>query len=494
MIGNPLSDDSHVSLMRMQGMLPAFIVAIAVFLSCLFGIYTRPVGFLASVWPANAVMLGLLIRMPASATPWGWIGGGMAFMTADLLTGSPLTKALILNGANLAGIAAAYFVYMRSPAPLTGLRHPESMLYLLLAAATGGATAGVVGGMANPVLFNGGIVSGWTFWFATEFVNYIAILPVILSAPGWLPLQQRIRDPKSLRAADIPPAAALLVSFLAAAMIGGPGAIAFPVPALLWCGLVYPVFPTAVLTLLFGVWTLAVISAGYVPTQTHDEMALISLRLGISLIAVAPIMLACVMQSRNDLLARLRDLAMHDPLTGIFNRKAFCEDAEKRLAEARQPCAILMFDLDHFKAVNDTYGHAGGDKVLVAFAQRARACLRAQDLLGRLGGEEFAAMVFDRSEAQCAALADRIRLAIREPLILDDGRALAVTTSIGIAIADPASGPICVDAMLSTADAMLYRAKNNGRDRSEASVAPPAAPSRNMIPSPGVTEATFSRT
>ncbi len=493
MTGNPLFNSSPISQPRMWAMLPPLIVAIAVFLSCLFGIYTRPVGFLATVWPANAVMLGLLIRMPASASPLGWIVGGIAFMAADLLTGSPLIKALILNGANLAGIAAAYWVYMRSPAAVTGLRQPASMFYLLLAAAAGGAAAGVVGGIANPVLFNGGVIPGWTFWFATEFVNYVAILPVILSAPGRLVLRQRIQDSKSLRAADILPAAALILSFLAAALIGGPGALAFPVPALLWCGLVYPVFPTAVLTLLFGIWTLVVISEGYVPTQTYNEMALVSLRLGISLIAVAPIMLACVMQSRNDLLAKLHHLAMNDPLTGMSNRKAFREDAEKRLADTRQPCAILMFDLDHFKAVNDTFGHAAGDKVLIAFAERARACLRAQDLLGRLGGEEFAAVVFGCSEVQVVALADRIRLATREPVFLDDGKALVVTTSIGIAIVDPIGGPVCVDDMLSRADAMLYRAKNTGRDRLEVSVMSSAAARENMITPIEITEVTSSR-
>lgn len=467
---NPLFIDLQVARPLLGPILPPLIVATAVFFACLFGIYTRPVGFLATFWPANAVMLGLLCRIPAAANPSGWLAGGIAFVAADLLTGSDLIKALVLNGANLAGITAAYLVYTWPPAARTGLREPASMLHLLLAAAAGGAAAGVVGGIANPLLFDGDVIGGWTLWFVTEFVNYVAILPIILSAPGWFALWQGVERTTSLKALDMLPAVALVVSFLAAALIGGPGAIAFPVPALLWCGLVYRVFPTAILTLLFVVLTLLVISTGYLPAQVNDEKTLISLRLGISLIAVAPIMLACVMQSRNELLAELHHLATHDPLTGVSNRKAFREYAERNLNTARQRCAILMFDLDHFKSVNDTFGHAVGDKVLVAFTQRVRACLRAQDLLGRLGGEEFAALVFECSDSQVSSLADRIRQEIRQPMTLDDGRTLAITTSLGIAIADPVNGRVFIDDMLSRADAMLYRAKTAGRDRSEVSM------------------------
>lgn len=467
---NPLFIDLQVARPLLGPILPPLIVATAVFFACLFGIYTRPVGFLATFWPANAVMLGLLCRIPAAANPSGWLAGGIAFVAADLLTGSDLIKALVLNGANLAGITAAYLVYTWPPAARTGLREPASMLHLLLAAAAGGAAAGVVGGIANPLLFDGDVIGGWTLWFVTEFVNYVAILPIILSAPGWFALWQGVERTTSLKALDMLPAVALVVSFLAAALIGGPGAIAFPVPALLWCGLVYRVFPTAILTLLFVVLTLLVISTGYLPAQVNDEKTLISLRLGISLIAVAPIMLACVMQSRNELLAELHHLATHDPLTGVSNRKAFREYAERNLNTARQRCAILMFDLDHFKSVNDTFGHAVGDKVLVAFTQRVKACLRAQDLLGRLGGEEFAALVFECSDSQVSSLADRIRQEIRQPMMLDDGRTLAITTSLGIAIADPVNGRVFIDDMLSRADAMLYRAKTAGRDRSEVSM------------------------
>lgn len=486
----PENNDPHRSLGTTQRFLGSslgapLVLLSAVFLACLFGIYTRPIGFLATVWPANAIMLGLLIRLPRSAGALGWLGAAAAYMAADLLTGSTVLKALILNAANVVGVAAAFLIYTRLPSDTARLQQPASMLYLVVASAAAGAAAGVIGGIANPILFDRGAISGWTFWFATEFVNYIAILPVILSAPSLFTFAgQRTRPLALPRPTDLLPAVVLAFSCLAAVVIGGPGAIAFPVPALLWCGLVYPVFPTSVLTLLFGVWTLVVISAGYVPNPAapYDEMALVSVRLGVSLIALAPIMLASVMQSRNDLLVRLHHLAMHDPLTGANNRNAFREGAQRLLTGSARSLAVLMIDLDHFKAVNDKFGHTGGDEVLISFVRRAKSCLRSDDLLGRLGGEEFAVLLPDCLEPEAITIADRIRTAVSGPLVLSDGRSLTVTASIGMVIA--INGNLTsVDHLLADADALLYCAKERGRDRVEMLVKYPSPlPSAKQLP------------
>ena len=444
----------------------ATMVLAAVFAACLFGIYTRPVGFLASVWPANAIMLGLLVRVPAAARPLGWVAGAVAYLAADLLTGSSLLKAVLLNGANLAGIGSAYLLYRRLPVETVRLRQPVSVFYLILAAGIGAAVAGAVGGVVNPILFDGPVLEGWAFWFAAEFVNYVAILPVILSAP---PLAEILATRLTARLRSILPAAALALSCLAATLIGGPGAIAFPVPALLWCGLSYQVFPTTILTLLFGLWSLVVIAGEYAAASAigYEGMALISVRLGASLLTLAPITLSSVMQSRNELLAKLRHLASFDQLTGASNRNAFLDEAQSRIDSGRVPYAVLMIDLDHFKAVNDRYGHAVGDSVLVGFAARIRGCMRPGDLFGRLGGEEFALVVGDCAPAAAVHVAERIREAVAgEPVSVCGGRAVPLTTSIGlVAVTEPGAGSI--DDLLARADAALYRAKAGGRDRWE---------------------------
>jgi len=121
------------------------LLTVSIFLACLFGIYTRPVGFLATLWPANAIMLGLLIRRPQSGSVLGWCGAAMAYMAADLLTGASLPKAVLLNSANLIGVAAAYLVYSRFPPDVVRLKEPASMLCLLVSASAGGVAAGIIG-------------------------------------------------------------------------------------------------------------------------------------------------------------------------------------------------------------------------------------------------------------------------------------------------------------------------------------------------------------
>ncbi|MEE4011087.1 diguanylate cyclase [Roseibium sp. FZY0029] len=447
------------------------LLGLVVFLICLFGILTRPVGFLAAIWPANAVLLGLMIRMPKSAGWQGWLAAAVAYMAADLLAGSTLEKAALLNAANMAGVIAGYQVYKYLPAASSRLQHPASLLHLAMVSAIASSVAGIVGGIANPILFGGSIFPGWIFWSTTELVNYISFLPVVLSAPKLDGIQTdfsvlitRFRHEKW------PPLVLLLVSCIAGALVGGPGAIAFPVPALLWCGLVYPVFPTSILTLCIGVWGLVILSNGLGDSSSLelDVMTLISIRLGISLVALAPIMLSCVTQNRNALVGRLQYLASHDQLTNVLNRSAFREEAARRLALGTSGFALLMVDLDDFKGVNDTHGHATGDTVLVNFVQRVKSTLPSGSLLGRMGGEEFAVLIPDCRQVDAVAEAENIRQSVgTKPLPAGDGKEVQVTASLGV-VAVEHGDPDSLDTLLAEADRLCYLAKKRGRNRVEA--------------------------
>src|ERR1051326_6488570 len=165
---------------------------------------------------------------------------------------------------------------------------------------------------------------------------------------------------------------------------------------------------------------------------------------------------------------RHKTAALVDPLTGVANRRAFLQDGEaqlKRQAADPRPIAVMLLDLDNFKSINDRFGHAVGDRVLEVFAEVASRSMRRMDLFGRLGGEEFAAMLFGAGRAPAPAVAEEIRTGFAAATGEVDGRQVVATVSIGVVISHDAV--LDLSALLAQADHALYRAKDNGRNRVE---------------------------
>ncbi|MFX1676340.1 diguanylate cyclase [Paraburkholderia sp. A2WS-5] len=167
------------------------------------------------------------------------------------------------------------------------------------------------------------------------------------------------------------------------------------------------------------------------------------------------------------LLKQLQTDADFDPLTGLANRRYFEKAAGQAVAHARRhhrPLSVLALDLDYFKRVNDTWGHAIGDRVLAVTSRVFEHALREDDLAARIGGEEFTAILLDTPEERARMVAERIRHALQDtPIELDDGGTLTQTCSIGIACYDEAEDSL--EATLKRADAALYAAKHAGRNR-----------------------------
>jgi diguanylate cyclase (GGDEF)-like protein len=189
--------------------------------------------------------------------------------------------------------------------------------------------------------------------------------------------------------------------------------------------------------------------------------------------------------------------AATDSLTGLLNRRGLYEAADVMFGDKRaglQPVSVLVFDLDHFKSINDRFGHGMGDAMLELFADVARATMRAGDVIGRLGGEEFAA-VLPGGLADAAIVAERVRSAFEAAARVPGGNRVPLTLSIGVACGSPRAS---LDLLMARADTALYLAKANGRNRIEladeavpahlpvGAAAPPAAipqPSASISPS-----------
>jgi len=165
-------------------------------------------------------------------------------------------------------------------------------------------------------------------------------------------------------------------------------------------------------------------------------------------------------------LAQAEHLATTDVLTNIPNRRSFMDQSEKRHAEwlrHKRPYAVLMLDLDKFKQVNDTYGHPAGDQVLISVAAALRQHTRLEDIIGRLGGEEFCVILVGINEADAVILAERIRVEIAKLPVEFSGQTISITASFGLL--PPGLLQDNFDEVLKNADQTLYQAKNKGRNQ-----------------------------
>ncbi len=202
-----------------------------------------------------------------------------------------------------------------------------------------------------------------------------------------------------------------------------------------------------------------------------------------SFAAAVPLLLATPMVAY--LLERLRrltrakgemeELARRDRLTGLLNRRAFFEAAEEALRRAREhrvPLTLLVLDADHFKSINDGHGHAAGDEALKLIARTLLAATRQYDLVGRIGGEEFAVLLRGAAPDEAGLVADRIVSAVHLADFRRGGRPVPLSVSCGIAVLEPG---LDLDGLFARADAALYAAKRAGRGRTRTAERDPAA-------------------
>jgi diguanylate cyclase (GGDEF)-like protein len=201
---------------------------------------------------------------------------------------------------------------------------------------------------------------------------------------------------------------------------------------------------------------------GVVRSFDHDDLRLLDTLAGNASVALQYDRLEQAVLQLSVLQEQLHHQAYHDPLTSLANRTLFTDQVKQAIAERRGQLAVLFIDLDDFKTINDSLGHAAGDELLVAVASRLRACLRPEDVVARLGGDEFAVMVEDAHDAEAAAV--KVARRIMEAFVLPVGvgsESVAVYVSVGIATSQ--GGDFSAEELIRDADVAMYRAKTSGK-------------------------------
>ncbi|MES2889458.1 MAG: GGDEF domain-containing protein [Pseudomonadota bacterium] len=185
-----------------------------------------------------------------------------------------------------------------------------------------------------------------------------------------------------------------------------------------------------------------------------------------------------ILMAQDKLRRDIVESARRDGLTGLYNRAAFFEAAGLLQADSNaKPYAVLMVDIDHFKRINDTHGHPGGDVALMHAARMIQGETRSTDLAARYGGEEFCILLKDCAQVEAQSFADRLVLTLgAHPVRLKGGVEIAFTVSVGYAWQTAQAHPLSVSEMLELADKALYRAKNGGRNQAQPAAMPPPPP------------------
>ncbi|MBP2272207.1 diguanylate cyclase (GGDEF)-like protein [Pseudomonas sp. BP6] len=451
--------------------LPYIVVLGVTFALTLGGILARPIESLSLFWPVNAVLAGILLRYPRQATFTGFSLVWLAMVGADLLCGSAWVPALWFNLCNLGVVVTLWQLLSRLPRMHRRMRSPHGVLRVFAAcAAAAVVAASMAAAMAAP-WFQQSLRATWLAWFSEQFSTGVLVLPVLLTAPSVRALMRGGAQPIRLA-----PLLVLLASLAFSIAFGGPGAIAFPIAALLWCAWTYSPFLVSLLTLTAGSTLIVAVAQNLmhfsVPQSEPGVTTLMSARLGIAMLVLGPLVVACVSQANRSLMARLAHQATVDHLTGVLTRSAFTRRANALLESRQQhaqalPLTLMMLDVDHFKSINDAHGHAVGDQVLRQFAGTLQDQLHNDELLARLGGEEFVVMLPGLAPERATFTAERLRRAIQDLHVVQADQRLQITVSIGVAGCDadmPAPG---LDELLASADQALYRAKARGRNRVE---------------------------
>ena len=451
------------------------LMATVLFLGAILGIYTRPLAYSAFFWPANPIFLGLLIRFPKLRNSGALTGAFVGYMLADLLTGNAfaLTTMLTLTNFIMVIVTLTCLLYFQNQ--FEAFKDGALIIYPYIFAVLLGTfscslfAVNTIPYVPHTFMSTEQLFVDFVTWWSGEILNAVVVLPLILAFPKKVDFINFFKDRRSyyIGVMDTIPFLAVLFSIVLTHTYYGPGALLYPLATLIWATSVYSLFSIAIINSLVCLTLYHSMSFLYLNDTTNSFLTnIISVRLGLSILGIATITLCMISLIRKALFKDVYYLANHDTLTNTMNRRSFIRVSEKILTSRKiQNATLLMLDIDHFKKLNDTYGHHTGDIVLQKFSEIVKENLREVDLFCRHGGEEFIVMLTNSSSEDAHVIAERIRKNLADtPISVPQHNPIYITVSIGLHHLELPTN-LDLQQLINFADKALYVAKAKGRNQ-----------------------------
>jgi len=448
---------------------------------------SREAGNIATLWPPNGLLAAALLLSPRRRWSAVLLAGAIGSVAANLINGNPAITAASITVANLVEVLVAAAIIRRHTRRRVLFQHSSDVLVLIVASIVAAGVAGALSATSAVVLVGAPFTKIFIKWVLGDVLGLLVVMPIAVIAYNLI-----VHGPDLMMSQRSQREAALLLGVVFAVSIGVYWPTLPPVqflvmPTVLLASFRLGPLGAALSTVIVAiVGSLGTVAAAGAVASTPDQVTLrvFNFQLNLAVLFLTALPIGAAMAQRAQLERDLKDerdradrfasdmasIAHIDDLTGLATRRFFLEQLDVMAATARraqQPLTLAMLDIDFFKPINDQFGHAVGDAVLMAIGAACRNAVRADDIIGRLGGEEFAMLMPLTDQETAYRIVDRLREAVAAIAIpTSDGRQVSVTISVGMAMFANQQ----IDRLLLDADRALYLAKERGRNRVELAV------------------------
>lgn len=420
---------------------------------------------MATVWAANALVLAALMFVPLRRwlpyIIWALLGG----LLANLLAGYPLYASMPFAAINVSEVAAAAAIIRLWVGGAPQLERPADLVKFIIAAITASALSASLSAPFMSMASGDRLGHSWLSWFASDTLGMLIVTPILLIGFAIWSGNRSFLQGRSVTEA------AALFTIVAALSIGVFAQSTWPLLFLLLPPVVLTTFRLRCVGATVAILIIAIVGSwfttmgrgpiGLIDGNLASMIYFFQFFLAVAFLSALPV--ASVLDERDALAAIAERQAATDELTGTASRRMFLAklgEAIETAASDQTSLSVVLFDLDHFKMVNDRFGHDVGDQVLRRIGAIAIGCVGDRGLVGRLGGEEFAILLPDRDVTAAVSVCEELKARFGDHDTSNS--AVPVTISAGVAVA--VAGVSMYD-VLKHADAAMYAAKNSGRNR-----------------------------